>query len=195
MLLVQWNLFKSPSSFFLYYGTWKMKGTVSLAAGCESESHLVMSNCLQPHRVYSPWNSPGQNIGAVSLSLLQGIFPTQGLKPGLLHCWWILYHLSHRGSLLGVVTLFLLIKRMKAYIWERLLFPNKKKIKLENFCCLHYPFFFLLRMWMWCLECSSRFENMRTNPQAKKKLLIKYHDSVSSSELSTFGILIEWELV
>ena len=30
-----------------------------------------------------PWNSPGQNTGAGSLSLLQGIFPTQGSNPGL----------------------------------------------------------------------------------------------------------------
>ena len=34
----------------------------------------------------SPWNSPDQNIGVGSLSLLQGIFTTQGLNPGLLHC-------------------------------------------------------------------------------------------------------------
>ena len=33
-----------------------------------------------------------------SRSLLQGIFPTQGLNPGLLHCGWILYHLSHKGG-------------------------------------------------------------------------------------------------
>ena len=33
-----------------------------------------------------------------SLSLLQGIFPTQGLNPGLPHCRWILYQLSHMGS-------------------------------------------------------------------------------------------------
>ena len=33
-----------------------------------------------------------------SLSLLQGIFLTQGLNPGLLHCRWILYQLSHKGS-------------------------------------------------------------------------------------------------
>ena len=144
-----------------------MKATVSLAAGCESESHSVISDCLRPHGLYSAWNSPGQNTGVVSLSLLQGIFPTQGSNPGLLHCRWILYHLSHRGSLLGVVMLFILIKRMKADIWERLLFPNKKKIKRENFCCLYYPFFFLLGMWMWCLECSNHFEDIRTNPQAK----------------------------
>ena len=33
-----------------------------------------------------------------SLSLLQGIFSTQGSNPGLLHCRWILYQLSHKGS-------------------------------------------------------------------------------------------------
>ena len=46
----------------------------------------------------SPWNSPGQNTGVGSLSLLQGIFPTQGPNPGLPHCRQILYQLSHKGS-------------------------------------------------------------------------------------------------
>ena len=32
------------------------------------------------------------------VSLLQGIFPTRGSNPGLLHCRWILHQLSHRGS-------------------------------------------------------------------------------------------------
>ena len=53
---------------------------------------------LQPHGLYSSWNSPGQNTGVGSLSLLQGIFPTQGSKPGLPHCRKILYQLSHKGS-------------------------------------------------------------------------------------------------
>ena len=44
------------------------------------------------------WNSPGQNTGVGSLSLLQRIFPTQGLNSGLLHCRRILYQLSHKGS-------------------------------------------------------------------------------------------------
>ena len=43
----------------------------------ESESHPVMSDSLQPHGLYSPWNSPGQSTGVGSLSLLQGIFPTR----------------------------------------------------------------------------------------------------------------------
>ena len=40
---------------------------------------------------------PGKNTGVYSHSLLQGIFPTQSLNPGLLHCRLILYHLSHQG--------------------------------------------------------------------------------------------------
>ena len=51
--------------------------------GPESESCSVMSDSLRPHGLYPtrllcPWNSPGQNTGVGSLSLLQGIFPTQG---------------------------------------------------------------------------------------------------------------------
>ena len=46
----------------------------------------------------SPWNSPGQNTGIGSDSLLQGIFPTQGWNPGLPRCRRILYQLSHQGS-------------------------------------------------------------------------------------------------
>ena len=53
---------------------------------------------MRPHGLYSPWNSPGQNTGVGSLSLLQGIFPTQGSNPGLPHCRRILYQLSHKGS-------------------------------------------------------------------------------------------------
>ena len=64
----------------------------------ESESRSVVSNSLQPHGLYSPWNSSGQNTGVGSLSLLQGIFPTQGSDPGLPHCRWILYQLRHQRS-------------------------------------------------------------------------------------------------
>ena len=63
-----------------------------------SESRSTMSNSLQPHGLHSPWNSPGQNIGVGSLSLLQGIFPAQGSNSGLPHCRRILYQLSHKGS-------------------------------------------------------------------------------------------------
>ena len=64
----------------------------------KSESCSVMSNSFWSHRLYSPWNPPGQNTAMGSLSLLQRIFPTQRLNPGLMHCRWILYQLSHQGS-------------------------------------------------------------------------------------------------
>ena len=72
-----------------------IKGTFHIS---QSESHSVMSNSLQPHGLYSPWNSPGQNTVMGSLSLLQRIFPTQESNPGLLHCRWILYQLIPKGS-------------------------------------------------------------------------------------------------
>ena len=48
--------------------------------------------------LYSPWNSPGQNTGVGNLSLLQGIFPTQGTNPGFPHCRQILYWLTYQRS-------------------------------------------------------------------------------------------------
>ena len=67
----------------------------------ESESHSVMSDSLRPHglqpaRLLCLWDSPGKNTGVGFHFLLQGIFLTQGLNPDLLHCRWILYHLSHQ---------------------------------------------------------------------------------------------------
>ena len=60
----------------------------------ESESRSVTSDSLRPYGLYSP----GQNTGVGSHSLLQGMFPIQGLNPGLPHCRRILYQLSHKGS-------------------------------------------------------------------------------------------------
>ena len=63
-------------------------------------SCLTLCHCMD----YSPsgssvhWDSPGVNTGVGCHALLQGILPTQGLNPGLLHCRQILYHLSHQGS-------------------------------------------------------------------------------------------------
>ena len=65
-------------------------------------SASVLSYSLWPHglqttRLLCPWNSPSKNPGVGSHSLLQEIFPTQGLNPGLPHCRQILHHLS-QGS-------------------------------------------------------------------------------------------------
>ena len=62
----------------------------------QSESCSVLLDPLQP--LYSPQNSPGQNTGVGSLSLLQGIFPDKGTNPGLLHCRQILYQLRYQRS-------------------------------------------------------------------------------------------------
>ena len=51
----------------------------------QSEGRSVASDSLRPHRLYSPWNSPGQNTGVGCPALLQGIFPTQGSNPRLLN--------------------------------------------------------------------------------------------------------------
>ena len=67
-----------------------LKRKIATATNCKQS--------LRPHGLCSPWNSPGQNTGVGSLSLLQGIFPAQGSNPGLLHCRRILHQLSHWGS-------------------------------------------------------------------------------------------------
>ena len=62
------------------------------------ESESCVQFFVTPWTIYSPWNSPGQNTGVGSLSLLHGVFSIQGLNPGLLHCRQILYQQSHQGS-------------------------------------------------------------------------------------------------
>ena len=47
--------------------------------------NLLWSHGLQPTRFLCPWNFPGKNTGVGHHFLLQGIFPTQGSNPGLLH--------------------------------------------------------------------------------------------------------------
>ena len=57
-----------------------------------------MSSSLGPHGLHSPWDSPDQNTGVGSHSLLQRIFLIQGSNPGLPHCRQILYQLIYKGS-------------------------------------------------------------------------------------------------
>ena len=57
------------------------------------------SPALQADSLPAETHGKPKNTGVCSLSLLQGIFLTQELNPGLLHCRWILYQLSHQGSL------------------------------------------------------------------------------------------------
>ena len=78
---------------------------------------------LQPHALWSsrllcPWDSPGKNTGVGCHFLLQRIFPTQGLNPGLLHCRQILYCwdatealLNHQRSPSEVTTIGIYLLR------------------------------------------------------------------------------------
>ena len=64
----------------------------------EGENRSVVSDSLQPHGPYSPWNSQARILEWVAFPFIQGIVPTQGSNPGLPHCRQILYQLSHKGS-------------------------------------------------------------------------------------------------
>ena len=64
-------------------------------SGIEPRSPTLQEDSLPAE----PQGKP-ENIGVGRLSLLQGIFPTQELNWGLLHCRWILYQLIYERSLI-----------------------------------------------------------------------------------------------
>ena len=63
-----------------------------------SRTWLLRPHGVEPARLLCPLDSLGKNIGVGCNFLLQGIFLTQGLNLGLLHCRQILYWLSSEGS-------------------------------------------------------------------------------------------------
>ena len=69
-----------------------------VCVSCSVVPDSLRPHGLEPARPLCPWDSPGKNTGVDCHDLLQGIFPTQGWNPSLLHCRQILYHLSHQGS-------------------------------------------------------------------------------------------------
>ena len=87
-------------SWFLNYEL-ACSGKVKLKVkkvSCSVVSDSLWPCGLWPTRFLCPWNFPGQNTGVGCYFLLQGIFLTQGLNPGLPLCRQILYHLNHQGS-------------------------------------------------------------------------------------------------
>ena len=72
---------------------WSIKGNPELLKVKVTQSCPTLCDPMD-----CPWNSPGRNTGVGSLSLLQGISPTQGSNPGLPHCRQILYQLSLKRS-------------------------------------------------------------------------------------------------
>ena len=83
----------------------------------ESQSRSVMSDSLWPQGLFSQWNSPGQNTGVVAVPFSGGIFPTQRTNPGLLHCRWILYKLSHQESTQNAQVMQKAVKKSKIILW------------------------------------------------------------------------------
>ena len=91
-----------------------LKSAVCCALSCPTLCHPMD---YSPPGFSVHGDSPGKNTGLGAYAPLQGIFPTQGLNLGLLHCRWILYLLSHQASsrtLLWVVYPF-----SKGYSWPR----------------------------------------------------------------------------
>ena len=72
----------------------------------------------EPTRLLCPWDSPGKNTGVGSHSLLQGIFLTQRLNPGLLNCKRILYSLSNERSLPNSIHMYKSIHLGFRHVWE-----------------------------------------------------------------------------
>ena len=75
------------------------KPKYTMKSESESVSHSVVPDSLwhhglQPTRLLCPWDFPGKSTEMASHFLLQGIFPTLGSNPGLLHCRQILYQLG-----------------------------------------------------------------------------------------------------
>ena len=87
-----WSLFEEKCFFYVAHTEYWLRVVLLY----HIQHHL--SSSLGTHGLYSLWNSPGQNSGVGSLSLLHGVFPTQRSNPGFPHCRWILYHLSHKRS-------------------------------------------------------------------------------------------------
>ena len=94
-------------------------------------------------KFFCPWNSPGKNTGVGCHSLLQGIFPTQGLNPHLLRCRQILYHLSHQGSSRTTILL------CNHYLYLL-------------FCCSNLPWFF-------CCTSKRKEINLKTLEERRGK--------------------------
>ena len=72
--------------------------TLKWSVSCSVVPDSLQPHGLQPSWLLCPWDFPGKDTGVGCHFLLQGIFPTQGLNLGLLHCWQILYWLSYKGS-------------------------------------------------------------------------------------------------
>ena len=114
---------------------------------------LVAKSCptlathgLESARFLCPWNSPGKNTWVGCHFFLQGIFPTQGLNPGLLHCKQIIYRLNYKGSQISICPIF------ETFLFF-LLFPSLEFLYIYSFGTLFIILIF------WCLYSTLKLLN------------------------------------
>ena len=112
---VKWNKSQDKVVTFIFGDV--QEAVIPHGLLCAVLSRSVTSDSSQPHGLCPPvhvissghspihGDSPGKNTGVSYHAFLQGIFPTQELNPGLLHCRQILYHLSHHGLVGGIYLL------------------------------------------------------------------------------------------
>ena len=155
---------------------------------------------LQPPRLLCPWDFPGKNTGVGCHFLLQGLFPTQGLNPGLQHCRQILYRLSYEGSPTFLHTfVFYLIASENWYSTKEIIrIKAKGKQDLREIKWLHFFFFFLPKDIYWNvvnLNCSFHtivgYSEIETNLRAcrKRPSLIKVMQDSFSNHKPRLGYI------
>ena len=137
-----------------------------------------MSDSLTPYELYNPWNSPGQNTGMDSLSLLQGIFPTQGSNPSLPHCGQILYQLSQHPKVMLNLILALLLQQPR-WFWNTQI-PSNMNDSLISF--IH------------CLIYLNGQHEIRNLIQISWKTRLKWHTLKTKIKLIGTSALIKWFL-
>ena len=138
-----------------------------------SEEVKAAQSCptlCDPHGLYSPWNSPGQNTGVSSLSLLQGIFPTQQLNWDCLLCRQILYQLNYeRSPMVWLCNLFLVSSENRSFKFSEvqlvdfsfmnlfLMLHLKIHYHTDFFLCYFLEFYILhLGLWSIFTDCFER---------------------------------------
>ena len=109
---------------------------VCAVLSCSVVSDSLWLHALYPARLLCPWGFSGKNTGVSRHALFRRISPTQGLNPGLLRCWRILYRLSHQGSSCSPIPggLFLpLVEKHQTMnvLWECIFFINRSIITVD----------------------------------------------------------------
>ena len=123
----------------LWLCLWPISGIVGCLVA-KSWHILLWPHGLQPASLLCPWDFPGKNTGLSCHFFFQGIFPSQGLNPNLLHCRWILYCWATGEApcqVLNEIRLELALIRFELFVLEYFVFSfhfmKLLKIRLNVF--------------------------------------------------------------